>query len=804
MNRNLSASAHDFSARNSNIRRRFLTLVFALVAACSCLTGATALEAQISPESDALLHRMYASPDFEVKYFGPARWLDDGSFYTTVAPSAVIKDAQDIVRVETATGKREILVSASQLIPAGEKSPLAMENFHLSSDKSKILIYTNSAQVWRRNTRGDYWVLDLRAKSLRKLGGTSAPPSSLMFAKFSPDGSQVAYVRANNIYVENVATGTTTQITRDGSATIVNGTSDWVYEEELDLRDGFRWSSDGSRIAYWQFDTSNVGIFNLIYNLGAPKEIVTGFPYPGLGAYPSVLNIPYPIPGTTNSAVRVGVVSAQGGETRWMAVPGDPRENYIARMEWAPGGNATANELAIEHLNRLQNTNDVLLADASTGEVRQVFRDQDPAWVDLMDDIKWIHGGKEFLWLSERDGWRHAYLVARDGKSVQLVTPGAYDVINISGVDEKNGALYFMASPENATQSYLYRAPLDTAKAAAAAPPKTVQRISPASAPGTHVYDISPDARWAFHIYSRADITPVTDLVELPAHTSARVLEDNHALRANAAVLLDTPTEFFKVDIGEGTTLDAWMLKPPHFDPSKKYPVLVFVYGEPAAQTVLDEWAAWNFDFHRIVADAGYIVVSFDNRGTPAPKGRAWRKLIYGAIHPVIVKDQTAALKVFLQQHPYADPSRVALWGWSGGGSSTLNLMFRAPDLYKVGMAVAPVADLRLYDTIYQERYMGLPLQNVEGYRSSSAINFAEGLRGHLLVVHGSGDDNVHYAGTELLLNRLIELDKPVDFMEYPNRTHAINEGANTTLHLYSLLLRYLEEHIPPTLTPPQ
>jgi dipeptidyl-peptidase-4 len=802
MNRNSLASAPDFSARNGGTRRLFLTFILALIAACSCLTAATALQAQISPESDALLHRMYASPDFEVKTFGPARWLEEGAFYTTVEPSAAVKDAQDIVRYETAAGKREVLVSASQLVPPGEKNPLAIENYAWSSDKSKILVYTNSAQVWRRNTRGDYWVLDLRAKSLRKLGGTSAPPSSLMFAKFSPDGSQVAYVRANNIYVENVATGTTTQITRDGSATIVNGTSDWVYEEELDLRDAFRWSPDGGRIAYWQFDTSNVGIFKLLYNLGAPKEIVTGFPYPGLGVYPSVLDIPYPIPGTTNSAVRVGVVSAQGGETRWMAVPGDPRENYIARMEWAPAGNTAANELAIEHLNRLQNTNDVLLADASTGEVHQIFRDQDPAWVDVMDEIKWIHGGKEFLWLSERDGWRHAYLVSRDGKNVQLITPGAYDVIGISGVDEKNGALYFMASPENATQRYLYRAPLHASNAAAATA-ATPQLVSPAAAPGTHDYDISPDARWAFHTYSRADITPVTDLVELPAHTSARVLEDNHALRENAAPLLATPTEFFKVDVGEGTTLDVWMLKPPHFDPAKKYPVLVFVYGEPAAQTVLDQWAAWNFDFHRIVANAGYIVVSFDNRGTPAPKGRAWRKLIYGAIHPVIVKDQSAALKVFLQSHPYADPSRVALWGWSGGGSSTLNLMFRAPDLYKVGMAVAPVADLRLYDTIYQERYMGLPLQNVEGYRSSSAINFAEGLKGHLLVVHGSGDDNVHYAGTELLLNRLIELDKPVDFMEYPNRTHAINEGAYTTLHLYSLLLRYLEEHIPPTPPPP-
>jgi dipeptidyl-peptidase-4 len=775
-----------FAARVS--LRQILPALGLLVAAC---LASISVQAQISQESDHLLHRMYASPDFEVKYFGPARWLDDGAFYTTVEPSTAVKDAQDIVRYQTATGKREVLVSAAKLIPAGAKDPLAFENYAWSKDKSRLLLYTNSAPVWRQRTRGDYWVLDLQSGALHKLGG-DAPASSLMFAKLSPDGVKVAYVRANNIYVEEISTGRITQLTREGSQTIINGTSDWVYEEELDIRDAFRWSPDGHRIAYWQFDSSGVGIFKLLYNLGAPKEIVTGFPYPGVGVYPSILNIPYPIPGTTNSAVRAGVVSADGGDTLWMQVPGDLRENYIARLEWA--GNSS--ELAIEHLNRLQNTDDVLLADATTGQVRPIFRDQDSAWVDVMDEIHWVHNGQDFLWLSERDSWRHAYLVARDGKRVQLITTGAYDVIELGGVDRKGGWLYFIASPENATQRYLYRAPLDGSQNA--------QRISPANAPGTHRYDMSPDAHWAFHTCSRADITPVTDLVELPAHRSARVLEDNAALRASAAPLLASPTEFFQVDIGEGTALDAWMLKPPHFDPAKKYPVLVYVYGEPAAQTVLDEWGAWNNDYNRAVAQAGYIVVSFDNRGTPAPKGRAWRKVVYGAIHPVIVHDQSAALKSFLQSHPFADSSRVAVWGWSGGGSSTLNLMFRSPDLYQVGMSVAPVPDLRLYDTIYQERYMGLPLQNVEGYRSSSAINFAEGLRGHLLVVHGSGDDNVHYAGTELLLDRLIELDKPVDFMEYPNRTHAINEGSGTTLHLYSLLLRYLEEHLPPNATAAQ
>jgi dipeptidyl-peptidase-4 len=774
---------------------RFRARVSRVLRVCACaslalglLLAANPARAQVSPESDKLLHRLFASPDFEVKKFGPAKWLDSGEFYTTIEPSAggPEKNAKDIVRYQTASSQRDILVPAAQLIPPGAKASLTIDDYAWSTDKSRVLIFTNTAQVWRRNTRGDYWVLDLKSGALRKLGG-DAPASSLLFAKFSPDSSRVAYVRGNNVYVEELVSNRITQLTQDGSATIINGTSDWVYEEELALRDCFTWSPDGRKIAYWQFDTSGVGIFPLIYNLGPPREIVTGFPYPGLAAYPSLMNIAYPITGSTNSAVRVGVVNAAGGETRWLDVPGDPRNNYIARMEWAD----SSNELLIEHLNRLQNKDEVLAADASTGAVHSVFVDEDKAWVSVMNEFTWLHGGEEFLWLSERDGWRHAYRISKSNGETRLITHGAFDVIRIERADEKSGWLYFIASPENATQRYLYRARLDGTG--------DVERVSPASAPGTHAYDFSPDAHWAFHTYSRADLTPVTDLVEFPSHHSARILEENSTLRANAPVLLETPIEFFQTNIGDGITLDSFVMKPPHFDPTKKYPVLVYVYGEPAGQTVLDVWETGHIYFARIAAAAGYVVVSFDNRGTPAPKGRLWRKAIYGSIHPVVVKDQSAALRNFLASHPFADSARVAVWGWSGGGSSTLNLMFRSPDLYKVGMSVAPVPDLRLYDTIYQERYMGLPLENVEGYRNSSAVNFTEGLRGNLLLVHGSGDDNVHYAGSELLLNRLIELDKPIDFMEYPDRTHSISQGMGTLLHLYSLLLRYLEEHLPAT-----
>jgi dipeptidyl-peptidase-4 len=410
--------------------------------------------------------------------------------------------------------------------------------------------------------------------------------------------------------------------------------------------------------------------------------------------------------------------------------------------------------------------------------------------VDVVDDLKWLHGGKEFLWLSEQDGWRHVYVIARDGKQVRLVTSGPFDVEELLGIDPEQQWIYYIASPENGTQRYLYRTRLDGKG--------TPERLTPANQPGTHSYHVSPDLRWAVHTYSTFDTPPVTDLIRLPDHQSQRVLQDNAKLRSVSKDLIYSPTEFFRTDVGDGVSLDGWLIKPKDFDPNKKYPLLIYVYGEPAAQTVTDRWDEYNGMFHRALAQEGYIVASFDNRGTPAPKGRAWRKVVYGNVGVLSSKEQALALQALEKARPYIDPNRVAVWGRSGGGSNTLNLMFRHPELYKVGMAVAPVADQRLYDSIYQERFMGLPQDNVEGYKAGSPINFAEGLQGNLLVVHGSDDDNVHYQGTELLVNRLVELGKPFDFMTYPGRTHAISEGPGTSYHLYCLLARYLDEHLRP------
>ena len=718
---------------------------------------------------DAQIARIFEKNDYALPRFGPARWLGDGASYTTVERSAAVEGGWDIVRYDAASAARSVLVPAARLTPPGGK-PLDIDDYQWSADGNRLLIFTNTRKVWRLNTRGDYWVLDVPSGRLSKVGA-AAPEATLMFAKFSPDATRVAYVRANDIYVERLDDGRVTALTSDGSGTTINGTSDWVYEEELGVRDAFRWSPDGASIAYWQFDSTGVDMFTLINNTDA--------------LYPTLTRIPYPKAGTTNSAARIGVVSSAGGATTWMKTPGDPRQTYLASLDWIDSGT-----VAMQQLNRLQNQNDYLLADARTGGVRRVFRDASDSWVDVVDEIKWINGGREFLWLSERDGWRHIYRVPREGGEPALVTRFDGDVVSVQGFDDRGGWAYFIASPAKATERYLFRAPID----GSAAP----ERVTPAALTGTHGYTIAPGAGLAFHNYSRFDMPASIDLVDLPAHRSIRRLTDTAPLVEKLSSALQPPVEFFTVTVSDGVALDGWMLKPKDFDPSKRYPMIMHVYGEPASQTVMDNWGGNGRLFHRALADAGYIVVSVDNRGTPGPKGAAWRKVVYGAVGELSAEEQAAAARALAGRHAFIDGDRVGIWGWSGGGSNTLNAMFRHPDVFTTGVSVAPVPDQKLYDTIYQERYMGVPEGNPEGYRRGSPIHFAEGLKGKLLIVHGSGDDNVHYQGTERLVNRLIELGKPFDMMVYPNRSHSISEGPGTTPHVYRLIARYFLENLPP------
>jgi len=726
------------------------------------LLAAGSAIAQPSERLQSMLKRIFDSNEFAAGGRGAGgrrggggggmRWSDGGASWDTL-------ENREIVRYDAATGNRSVLVSADEL-------KLAVTDYTWSPDGKKLLLATNPKRVLIRKPAAEYWVLDRTAHTSCKLGGSGTEP--LLFAKWSPDSTRVAYVRGTNVFVEDAASGAITALTKDGTDLILNGVSDWVYDEEFGLADGFRWSPDGKRIAFWQFDQHDVPVYTLVNYTD--------------GNYPSLFQYPYPKAGQTNSAVRIGVIGATGGPTVWVKAPGNPRDIYIPRMEWTPKG-----EVIFQHLNRLQNDLQLLTANPATGDVHRVLEDKDEAWVEVNSTLHWLAGGK-LLWTSERDGWRHAYILDADG-GLKLVSNFKGDVISIASVDEKAGWLYFIASPDEPTRRYLYRAKLDGSGAPT--------RVTPANGPGAHTYNISPSGEFAIHSVSRFDQPAMSELVKLPSHQTVRVMNDAADARAKIADVLAGRTEFVQVDAGGGAMIDGWVMKPRNFEPSKKYPILVYVYGEPAGANAVDQWSGNRTLFHAAIADEGYLVATFDNAGTPTPKGRAWRKSIYGSVGVLASAQQAAALRSLAKSRPWVDLDRVAVWGWSGGGSMTDNLMFRSPDLYKVGMAVAAVPDQALYDSIYQERYMGLPQTNAKGYHDGSPISYAEGLRGKLLIVHGTGDDNVHFQGDQKLINRLVELGKQFDFMEYPNRTHGISEGRGTQLHVYTLLARYLEEHLP-------
>ncbi len=712
-------------------------------------------------KEDLTLEKLYNSNEFRTQGFGPIKWLADGSGYTTLENSDVV-NSKDIIKYIPSSGERIVLISASQLIPTNEKVPLTISDYSWSNDGENLLIFTNTRRVWRYHTRGDFWVLNLKSGKLKQLG-KSLKPTTLQFAKFSPDGKNVAYVSEQNIYMEQLSSQTITPLTMDGKDNIINGTFDWSYEEELSLRDGFRWSPDGNKISYWQMDTEGIGTFYMINNIDS--------------VYPQLIPIPYPKVGTLNSASKIGVINLDNKRTTWMNIPGDPRNNYLARMEWANN----SDELIIQQLNRPQNTNKVYFADHKTGLSKLVFSEISDTWLDVYDDLTWLDDGNSFTWRSDKTGWLHLYKVSRDGSKVEALTKGNFEIIQLLSIDKNNGWLYYIASPDKPTERYLFRSRLDG---------KGVpEKLSPSDKIGHHSYQISMDNKYAIHTFSNVWSPPVIELIQLPSHKSIKVFEDNRVLNEKLKNHNIPKKEFFQLEMSENLSFDCWMIKPLDFDPKKKYPVFFHVYGEPAGSTVQNRY---NGDlFHEYIAQQQYIVISIDNRGTNVPKGREWRKSIYKKIGIIATVDQAAAAKKIMEWD-FVDPTRIGIWGWSGGGSMTLNCMFKYPEIYKTGIAVAFISHQKLYNTIYQERYMEHPDNNKEGYEQGSPITFAKNLEGNLLLLHGSGDDNCHFQSCEMLVNELIKNNKYFSMVEYPMRSHGIYERENTSLHLRMTMVHYL------------
>jgi dipeptidyl-peptidase-4 len=698
---------------------------------------------------------IFGSADFAPATYS-ASWRDDGSRWTSVRTDS--EGRAELWLVDAAAGREELLITANDLIPAGSAVPITADGYQFSPDGSKILILSDAVPIWRRSEQGYYWVFDTATRKLRPL---SAHEGFQMLGKFSPDGRYISFVRDQNLHLVHLESGEERPLTTDGGGDIINGTTDWVYEEELGFFDGYRWSPDGRRIAYWRFDQSPIRPFYLIDDLELYSE-----PVP----------VRYPKAGTPNSIVRVGSLSLETGETTWFDTGSNP-EDYIARMEWA----ASSGEVAIQVLNRHQNRLELRLGDAGSGETRVILAESDEAWVDVQDYLTWLDGGRRFLWASERDGYRHLYLFKRDGTLVRQLTTGEWEITSLDAVDEDAGNVFFTAASPGPRMRSVYGVSLDGGE------PRLIVGGS-----GVHAAEFSPDAAFFIDRHSTMS-TPTTTKLRSSDGSLVRELELNAELAALFESASLAEPEFFELEAADGSPLHAYMIKPFDFDPTRTYPLLLYVYGGPGSQTVVDRWGGTRHLWHQLLAQRGFIVASVDNRGTGG-RGRDFTKQVYMQLGRMETEDQLAAATQ-LGALPYVDASRIGIWGWSYGGYMTLMSSFLNQGQISMGISVAPVTGWELYDTIYTERFMRTPEENPEGYRDGSPLTHAAKLEVPLLVVHGTGDDNVHFQNTVQLSQALEEANRQFSLRIYPNKAHAI-AGAEARVNLFSLLTDFVSRHL--------
>lgn len=736
------------------MRFRFLALAALLAAhGPALLPGITTPTAQAQQKQPLTLEDIFSKSTFRAASVPGFTWMHDGRYYSAVEPAGLVQH-------EVATGR-----AVQTLVAAADLAGVAVDDYDFNADEQKVLFSSATEPIYRHSSRAAYYVFD---RGTRKLTALS-PGGKQSYATFSPDGRQVAFVRDNNVFVTDLATRTETPVTTNGVRNqLINGAADWVYEEEFSFAQGFHWSPDSRKIAYYTFDESQVPEYDMqIWGDLYPKEY----------------RFKYPKAGEKNSVVSVSVYDVAARRTTKVDVGPEP-DQYLPRLMWT----TAPNMLSIQRLNRLQNKVEILHADATTGQSKVVLTDTNKAYVEINDDLNYLAGGKQFLFTSEKDGYQHLYLYDMSGRLVRQVTKGPWEISQINGFDPKAGVVYFTSTEGSALQRHFYRIGLSG---------KGKTRLGEAGR-GTDEVNMSPDTRYYLNVHSSVGVPPVVSLREGRTGKVVKVLEDNAPLRQTLSQYDLGKHEFFTFKTTEGIELNGWMIKPSNFDPAKKYPVLMHVYGGPSfgsssTQTVLDNAGGGtsfnNYLWHQLLAEKGYIVVSVEGRGSSG-RGADFRKSTYANLGKFETIDQAEGAK-YLGNLPYVDKGRIGIWGWSFGGYMTALAMTKNPDLFKLGISVAPVTNWRYYDTVYTERYLRTPQENPAGYDDNSPVQFAQNLTGKFLLVHGTGDDNVHFQNSIAFVDALVKANKDFQTLYYPNRNHGIR-GGNTSLHLYRQMTNFI------------
>lgn len=701
--------------------------------------------------SSLKLEDIWASRQFMSSGLGEVRSMKDGIHFTELVSDAGI---QYITKLEFKTGNTKDTIWSSASDKSQDKK-MEISNYQFSADESKLLLETESEPIYRHSTKSNNYVYDITSKSTVAVSKNGKQ----QYASFSPDGKSVCFVRDNNLYLVNLSTNQETQITTDGKRNeIINGATDWVYEEEFSFDKGFQWSPDGKSIAYYRFDESAVKEFNLTY-------------YGTL--YPKEEKYKYPKAGETNSTVEIYIYSIASGK----AVKADVNkeaDQYIPRIKWTSDNS----KLCVMRMNRLQNLLELYSVDAATGKSVLMFSESNKAYIEITDHLTFLKKSKEFIWTSTIDGFNHIYLYDLNGKLKQQITKGKWDVTDFYGFDEASGTYYFQAAMNSPMEKQVY------AVSKVGAP----RLISPAT--GTSDAKFSTNYKFYFITNSKID-QPHTVTLHIWSGKQVRVIKDNKKVAETMSGYKLSKPEFFNFTTSEGISLNGWMIKPTDFNPSKKYPVFQYMYGGPNSQTVKNEWLGPNFFWFQMLAQNGYIIVSVDNRGTGA-RGEAFNKCIYKQLGKLETIDQIEVAK-WMGKQTYVDASRIGAFGWSYGGYMTSLLMTKGADYFKAAIAVAPVTNWRYYDTIYTERYLQTPQMNAAGYDENSPINFTDKLKGNYLLVHGTTDDNVHMQNSMEMVTALVKEKKQFDSFYYPNKAHGIS---GVRLHLYQKMTNFILEKL--------